>query len=79
MHSELRHILLSENCCKLASTVVTEVEEDDSIALLDGCKRLVVLICDDDKNLEPADNVKVYPSKLEIPVKSDSACILIKL
>ena len=38
-----------------------------------------VLICDDDKNLEPADNVKVYPSKLEIPVKSDSACILIKL
>ena len=41
--------------------------------------RAQVLICDDDKNLEPADNVKVYPSKLEIPVKSDSACILIKL
>ena len=38
-----------------------------------------VLICDDDKNLEPADNVKIHSSKIEIPVKSDSACILIKL
>ena len=38
-----------------------------------------VLICDDDKNLEPADDVKVKQSQIDIPVKSDSACILIKL
>ncbi len=38
-----------------------------------------VLICDDNKNLEPAEGVKVKGSTLEIPVASDSACVLILL
>ena len=49
MHSELWHILLGKNCCKLTRTVVTEVEEDDSVAFLDSCKRLVIIICNHDR------------------------------
>ena len=42
MHSELRHILLGEYCGELACTVVTEVEEDNCVALLNLCKRLAI-------------------------------------
>ncbi len=38
-----------------------------------------VFICDYDKNLEPADGVKIKGSTFEIPVNSNSACVLIKL
>ena len=49
LHTELRHILLSKNCSKLTSTVVTEVEEDNSVTLLDCSKRLTVSACDSDR------------------------------
>lgn len=45
-----------------------------------GCdlSKLSVLICDGEKKLEKADGVKIEGNKISVPVKSDSACILIK-
>ena len=43
MHSLFRHIVLCEHVGKLASTVVAEVVEDDSVALLDQSHRLAAL------------------------------------
>ena len=38
-----------------------------------------VLICDDDKNLEPACNVEIKNNKITLPIKSDSSVVYIEL
>ncbi len=50
---------------------------------LKNCKsdisKAKVLICDDSKNLELAEGVKIKDSVIEVPVNSDYACVLISL
>jgi len=38
-----------------------------------------VLLCDDDKNLEPADGVKIGQDKISLDIKSDSICVFVEL
>ena len=56
------------------NTLVADFEN----AKIDASK-VHVLICDGAKKLAPADGVKICGNKITVPVKSDSATVLIKL